>query len=41
MESMKKLLEPISELARLQDTRSINKNQIYFYVLEIKKNFNI
>lgn len=34
MESMKKLLELISELARLKDTRSINESQTYFYVLE-------
>ena len=34
---MKKLLEPISELARLQNTRSVNKSQFYFRVLEIKK----
>lgn len=37
MESMKKPPESISELARLQNTRSVNKSQFYFCVLEIKK----
>ena len=36
-DSIRKLLELISELAKLQDTKSIHRNHLHFYMLT-KKN---
>ena len=34
--STRKLLELISELAKLQDTKSIHRNHLHFYMLTMK-----
>ena len=33
---MRKLLELISELSKLQDTKSIQRNHLHFYILTMK-----
>ena len=35
-DSMRKLLEVISELSKLQDTKSIQRNHLHFYILTMK-----
>ena len=35
-DSTRKLLELISELAKLQDTKSIHRNHLHFYMLTMK-----
>ena len=35
-DSIRKLLELISELAKLQDTKLIHRNHLHFYVLTMK-----
>ena len=35
-DNIRKLLEPISELAKLQDTKSIHRNHLHFYILTMK-----
>ena len=35
-DSIRKLLELISELAKLQDTKSIHRNHLHFYMLTMK-----
>ena len=34
--SIRKLLDLISEFKKLQDTKSIHRNHLYFYILTIK-----
>ena len=34
--SIRKLLELISKLAKLQDTKSIHRNHVHFYILTMK-----
>ena len=36
-DSIRKLLELIMNLAKLQDTKSIHKNHLLFYILTMKK----
>ena len=35
-DNIRKLLELISELAKLQDTKSIHRNHLHFYILTMK-----
>ena len=35
-ESIRKLLELISEFSKLQDTKSIHRNHLHFYILTMK-----
>ena len=37
---MRKLLELISELSKLQDTKSIQRNHLHFYILTMKNQRN-
>ena len=35
-DSIRKLLELISEFSKVQDTKSIHRNHLYFYILTMK-----
>ena len=39
-DSIRKLLELISEFSKLQDTKSIHRNHLHFYILKMKTQRN-
>ena len=39
-DSIRKLLELISEFSKLQDTKSIHRNHLHFYILTMKNQRN-